>query len=216
VVITLRDAIAAIRLQRWAALFVDPGLPDGSGLDTIAAFRDPQPFAPVLVLTGGASAVERERAWSLGARYVEKPDVSEALVEDFLRSGSAFEALLTERATDWHNPWRAPHQRADVVPHPKRRGLPLGFDTTASTGADLFSDRERDIVLRLSLGQTPKAIAYDLGLSPSTVRVHLGRAAAKIGARSRRDLIEQAAGLGLPPTERFGRSRGGLRSLGRG
>jgi DNA-binding NarL/FixJ family response regulator len=204
VVITLRDAIAAIRSQRWTALFVDPGLPDGSGLDAIAEFRALQPFAPVLVLTGGAAGVERERAWSLGARYVEKPDVTEAFVEDFLRSGSMLEAHLAELASARHNERYVSHKE------PETAGFDLAFDTAKSAGAGLFSDRERDIVLRLSLGHSTKAIAHALGLSPSTVRVHLARAAAKIGARSRRDLIDKAVRLGLLPSEGPGRHRGGL------
>jgi DNA-binding NarL/FixJ family response regulator len=45
--------------------------------------------------------------------------------------------------------------------------------------------RERQIVGYVALGQSNKLIAYELGLSPSTVAVHLQRASAKLGARSR-------------------------------
>jgi DNA-binding NarL/FixJ family response regulator len=56
----------------------------------------------------------------------------------------------------------------------------------------LLSQRERQVLSRASLGRENKAIAADLGLAPSTVRVLMARAAAKMGARSRKDLIEKA------------------------
>jgi DNA-binding NarL/FixJ family response regulator len=59
----------------------------------------------------------------------------------------------------------------------------------------LLSQRERQVLSRALRGSENKTIAADLGLAPSTVRVLLARAAAKIGARSRKDLIEKAKGL---------------------
>jgi DNA-binding NarL/FixJ family response regulator len=210
VVMTLCDAIAAIRSQRWTALFVDPGLPDGSGLDAIVTFRDLQPFGPVLVVTGGASEVERERAWSLGARYVEKPDMTEALVEDFLRSGAVLEARISQPVRTWRDEELHRTTKAKIAEPTKLQSLTLEFDTVEAA-ADLLSDRERDIVHRRSLGHTTKVIAYDLGLSPSTVRVHLARATAKTSAGPRKELVGEAASLGPMPVESLGRRLGGNR-----
>lgn len=50
--------------------------------------------------------------------------------------------------------------------------------------------REREIVMRMAAGATPKAIAYELGLSDSTVRVLMGRARAKLGLETRAALLE--------------------------
>lgn len=52
-----------------------------------------------------------------------------------------------------------------------------------------FTDRERQVVVHAALGQTNKEIAYMLGISASTVRVLLARAARRLGARGRRDLL---------------------------
>jgi DNA-binding NarL/FixJ family response regulator len=190
VVMTLRDAIAGIGSQRWAALFVDPGLPDGSGLDAIEEFRAVQPFTPALVMTGGATDLERERAWSLPARYVEKPDLSQALIEDFLRSGSAFEARLAETANSWRSETDVSNNELEVAAPPKRKGL------------DVLSYRERQVLTHKLRGEENKAIAHFLGLADSTVRVLVRRAAVKLACASRQDLLKKAAALSRPTSRK--------------
>jgi DNA-binding CsgD family transcriptional regulator len=61
-------------------------------------------------------------------------------------------------------------------------------------GPALLSKREKEIVGYALLGHHDKLIAYDLGIAPSTVRVLLGRAKAKLGVRSRKELLEVCRG----------------------
>src|SRR4029078_8728307 len=42
----------------------------------------------------------------------------------------------------------------------------------------------------LAIGQSTKETAYALGISDATVRVLMGRAAAKLGVKTRRDMLE--------------------------
>lgn len=49
--------------------------------------------------------------------------------------------------------------------------------------------REEEVLEYASEGHTNKSIAYTLGLSPSTVGVLLSRAAARLGAKSRDELL---------------------------
>jgi DNA-binding CsgD family transcriptional regulator len=49
--------------------------------------------------------------------------------------------------------------------------------------------RERDVLAYAALGHSNKHIAYALGLAPTTVATHLAAAIAKLGLRSRRELI---------------------------
>ncbi len=58
-----------------------------------------------------------------------------------------------------------------------------------SGGLDRLTDRERQVVLQATLGHTNKEIAYALGLSNSTVRVLMARAAARFGVRTRVELL---------------------------
>jgi DNA-binding CsgD family transcriptional regulator len=63
----------------------------------------------------------------------------------------------------------------------------------APVGLAQLSQREREVVRQAVLGLSNKVIAYNTGLAHSTVRVLLARAAAKLGARSRAELVAQAA-----------------------
>jgi DNA-binding NarL/FixJ family response regulator len=55
----------------------------------------------------------------------------------------------------------------------------------ASQGATPFSSRQLDVLRLLGEGQSNKVIARSLGLSPSTVKVHLGAVFRALGARNR-------------------------------
>lgn len=67
----------------------------------------------------------------------------------------------------------------------------------AAPGPELLTPRERQVVAFARLGHHNKLIAYEMGIADSTVRVLLGRASAKLGVKTRKDLLrlleEQAA-----------------------
>ncbi len=72
------------------------------------------------------------------------------------------------------------------------RRFVLAIDNrTQRSTMDLLSDRERDVVGLALRGLANKAIAYELGLAQSTVRVLMARAQTKVGVGSRRDLVEK-------------------------
>jgi DNA-binding CsgD family transcriptional regulator len=74
--------------------------------------------------------------------------------------------------------------------------LTLAVDNRpAPPSLDLLSARELQVVLWAVAGHANKTIAYELGLSASTIRVLLSRAAAKVGARSRAELLQKVAKL---------------------
>jgi len=57
-------------------------------------------------------------------------------------------------------------------------------------GLESLTDRERQVVAFLAVGQSTKETAYALGISAATVRVLIARAAGKLGVRTRAALLD--------------------------
>jgi DNA-binding CsgD family transcriptional regulator len=64
-----------------------------------------------------------------------------------------------------------------------------GSHGTARAVSVSLSRREKLVVSRVAAGHSNKRIAYELDLAVSTVASYVARAAAKLGARSRIDLV---------------------------
>jgi DNA-binding CsgD family transcriptional regulator len=85
-------------------------------------------------------------------------------------------------------------QRWSLLDHFDRDGrryfLACRNAPSALRGA-LLTARERQVVLLAARGHSNKLIGYELGIATSTVGVLLSRAAARLGLKSRRALIEE-------------------------
>ncbi|HEX7664360.1 MAG TPA: LuxR C-terminal-related transcriptional regulator [Polyangiaceae bacterium] len=68
----------------------------------------------------------------------------------------------------------------------------------SSPGIGTLRPRERQVVVSAAAGRSNKMIAYELGLAHSTVRVLLARAAQRLGATSRRELVAMVRAHALP------------------
>jgi DNA-binding NarL/FixJ family response regulator len=75
-------------------------------------------------------------------------------------------------------------------------GLPEGTSSTDQR-LDTLTEREREILIAIGHGWTNGEIAERLVLSESTVKTHVGRVLAKIGARDRVQAVIFAYDLGL-------------------
>jgi DNA-binding NarL/FixJ family response regulator len=80
-----------------------------------------------------------------------------------------------------------------VVAEPNVQVEPSGQVQRTRGPFERLTVRERDVVARALRGCANKVIAYDLGLAHSTVRVLMARAAIKLGAHSRDELLRIAA-----------------------
>jgi DNA-binding NarL/FixJ family response regulator len=67
-------------------------------------------------------------------------------------------------------------------------------DDAACGGLALLSSRERQVVAFAARGLSNKVVGFELGISTSTVGVLLSRASAKLGVRSRRELLGKLQG----------------------
>jgi DNA-binding CsgD family transcriptional regulator len=100
---------------------------------------------------------------------------------------SALRAALTgaRRAKFAGRRW----QRVCEVETSSARYVMLRQPNATARGAESLTESERRVVELAAYGLSPKESAYELGVSHSTVRVLLMRAARKYGARSRAELM---------------------------
>jgi DNA-binding NarL/FixJ family response regulator len=100
--------------------------------------------------------------------------------EDPIGALAAWESLVARRWT-----------LVDHFDHDGRRYLLAVENVPSGSGFELLSPRERVVVEHAARGLDNKVIAYELGVSHSTVKVLISRAAKKLGARTRRELLDR-------------------------
>ena len=82
----------------------------------------------------------------------------------------------------------------------RRTGTTVPFHPNERVRASLgVSNREFDVLRLLAAGRSTKEIARQLEVSPNTVKTHVARLLAKLGAGRRTAVIRSARELGLIP-----------------
>ncbi len=174
-------------------LVLDLRLPDLSGLELHGRLRQSEgPVIPVIFITGFADIPTSVQAIKGGAvDFLPKPVTDEALLRAVAGALAQEEHLRAERA-EIQEIWRR-------------------FQS--------LTPRETEVMRLVVAGRLNKQIARDLGISEKTVKVHRGRAMAKMGVRRvaqltrcairlqlTADAPERPAGAGPSPI--LGRSEG--------
>lgn len=181
------DGAAAVALARSArpdVVLMDIRMP---GVDGLAATReitqDPALAAVrVLILTTfeiDEYVFEAIRAGASG--FVVKDAEPEELVRA-VRVVAAGQALLSPGAT-----------RRLLAEFGSRTERRVATDATL----DVLTERERDVLAAIAAGASNDEIAARLVISPATVRTHITRLLAKLGARDRAQLVVMAFEAGL-------------------
>ncbi len=152
-------------------LVLDIRLPGTSGLDFQDQLADAGVSMPVILMTGHGDIPMTVRGMKAGAvDFLPKP----------FREQDMLDAVATALAKDAEE--RAARSQSD--------GLRSRFDS--------LSARERDVMGRVATGKMNKQIAFDLGLSEITVKIHRGNAMRKMGAKTLADFVRMAETLKLP------------------
>lgn len=152
-------------------LVLDIRLPGTSGLDFQQQLADAGVTMPVILMTGHGDIPMTVRGMKAGAvDFLPKP----------FREQDMLDAVAAALARDAST--RAERHQSDDLRH--------RFET--------LSARERDVMGRVATGKMNKQIAFDLGLSEITVKIHRGNAMRKMGAKTLADFVRMAETLKLP------------------
>jgi FixJ family two-component response regulator len=155
-----------------ACLVLDVRLPGISGLELQDQLVGHDAALPIVVVTGHGDIPMTVRAMRAGAvDFLSKPFRDQDLLD------------AVQRALDHSRVLR--QQQVAIA------------DLQARFGA--LTPREREVMGLVVAGLLNKQIAYDLGISEVTVKIHRGQAMQKMRADSVADLVRMADRLGIRP-----------------
>ncbi|GAA2697736.1 response regulator transcription factor [Actinoplanes palleronii] len=176
---TAAEAVRAATVGPVHLIAMDVGLPDGDGIDAAGRILRAAPGTRVLILTMDDDESVVDRALRAGAHGFLLKDTDPELVVDSLRTVAGGGVVLGPRT--------AGALLTGMRSAPAR--VPAPFDR--------LSEREREVVTRLTTGESNAQIARWLGLSEKTVRNQLSLIFAKLGVtdRLRVALLARDAGL---------------------
>lgn len=174
---TAQAALELAWKEPWDLIVLDITMPGRSGLDILADLKAARPRTPVLVQSMHAEEHFAVRVFKSGAAgYITKDSLTDDLVQaahKLLAGGRYVSASLAEKL-------------AGV--------LAAG---AARPPHELLSDREFQVLQKLTAGRTVKEIGGELSLSAKTVSTYRTRILEKLGAKTNQDLTRYALREGM-------------------
>jgi DNA-binding NarL/FixJ family response regulator len=169
-------ALAHAAKRSYDLVLLDLKMPGVAGLDALAALREANPAAPLVVLSGEESPAVVRAAIERGAMgFIPKSSTPEVLLQA-LRLVLARGVYLPPSVLSAAEPAAA------------------GGSETALRG---LTPRQIDVLRCVIQGKSNKVIARELEVSEGTVKAHLSSVLRAFGARSRTEAVYAAAKLGL-------------------
>lgn len=164
------ELLACLADGAAGCVLLDLQMPQHSGLQIQKELRTHAPLLPIVFLTGQGDIKASVEAMKCGAEdFLEKPASPAVLIR-------AIEQALARSASR-----RAQHERV-LAQRARVKSLSL---------------RENSVFELLIRGKLNKQIAFSLGISERTVKVHRHQVMEKLGARSLADVVMIAANAGF-------------------
>jgi FixJ family two-component response regulator len=151
-------------------LILDIKMPKLSGLELQDRLAERGVCLPVIFITGHGTVPASVKAFKAGAMdFLQKPFEERELLEAVARGIEKHRRLRQEQN--------------------EMKGLRARLDT--------LTPREREVFRLVVSGMLNKQVAFDLGITEKTIKVHRARVMQKMGAPSLADLVRFAEKLGL-------------------
>jgi FixJ family two-component response regulator len=170
-----REFLAARRPDTPCCLVQDLRLPGISGLDLQEKLAAAHLDLPIIFLTGFGTVPESVRAMKGGAvEFLEKPVDKQTLL------------AAVNQALAWNRQERQEKSEMTAI---ERRLAAL-------------TPRERQVLALVAAGKLNKEIAWDLGTTEKTIKVHRGRVMQKLNCPSLAELVRLADRAGIYPPKK--------------
>ncbi len=169
---TYESALEEIQNTKFDLMILDVNLPGKSGLELLATVRSTQPNVPVLVLSMVPVSQYARRVLQAGATgYMTKSEPA----EEFLKAVKAVSQRLKYFSPEVQQ--EIPELIDESISKPKHEKL---------------SDREFDILKRMTDGKSSKEIAAEFNITVNTVNSYRKRIMYKLHLKSNADIIKYA------------------------
>jgi DNA-binding NarL/FixJ family response regulator len=180
------EGVRAVQGLKPKLVITDLAMPGGSGLDTIEELRAVCPNLRVLVLTAYCTDEYIELALSAGADGYVLKDASRAELLEAIRAVMAGQKYFSKPVS------------ARLVSGYLRRSDPAG-------PCPAITEREREVLIRIALGESSKRVAVALHLSVKTVEKHRANLMRKLELHNTAAVTLFAVRKGLVPMQDLAR-----------
>jgi DNA-binding NarL/FixJ family response regulator len=172
------EALEIIRAIEPEIAIIDISLPQMNGIVLARRLSQEHPSVGVIVLTQHEERSYLNQALEAGARgYVLKRSTAECLIHAI--RGVLVGGLYVDPAIAG--------QMFESAPRKVNR---------SASGALPMTQRESDVLRLVAIGLTTREIAERLDLGPKSVETYKSRATAKIGVKTRSDIVRYASAQG--------------------